>query len=119
MKKELIAVTKKCMNEEFHDLLDTGGTVNQKKRHLSSKTLEISVLERYLESDGDQTKVSVKNRGLVYGFRSCACLYRALSPSLAPYFVACPSLRDVLATVCSVKSDLFDCFKIYFFKVIC
>ena len=49
MKKELIAVTKNCMNEEVHDLLDTGGTVNKNKRHLSSKTSEISVLERYLE----------------------------------------------------------------------
>ena len=63
MKKELIAVTKNCMNEEFHDLLDTGGTVNKTKRHLSSKTSEISVLERYLELDGDQTKVSVKKQG--------------------------------------------------------
>ena len=32
MKEELIAVTKNCMNEDFHDLMDTGGTVNQKKR---------------------------------------------------------------------------------------
>jgi len=56
MKKDFIAVTKKCMEEEFHDLLDTRGTENKNKRHLRLKTSEISVLERYLESDGVKQK---------------------------------------------------------------